>query len=159
LAGNANLKPVFRKGLQLILIAVTTGCAVYAIADTNYYRWIDSRGNPVHSDRPPPKGVDYEVVSTQSTFTRAVPAEEGAVPAQVEPSVGNEFNQEDSSEHERNKKNIELCKRARANMEALTASDTVSMRNSEGEVERLDSQELQVQRETTMAQIQVYCED
>ncbi len=47
-----------------------------ANAGRNYYRWMDERGNPVHSDRPPPKGIDYEVVSTGSSLIRQVDAEE-----------------------------------------------------------------------------------
>ena len=151
------MKTVLRKSLRVVLLATAVGGSVAGMADTTYYRWIDSRGNPVHSDRPPPKGVDYEVVSTQSSFTRAVVAEEGAVPAEVEPTVGNEFTPTDNAEAERSKKNSELCQRAQANLEALTTSDIVNMRNSEGEVEQLSPQELQVQRETAKAQIKVYC--
>ena len=47
------------------------------------YRWKDDRGNPVNSDRPPPKGVDYEVISTQSSMVRPVDSKEGAVPLEV----------------------------------------------------------------------------
>lgn len=156
--GGIRLKPFLRKSLHAILLTIAAGSSIKGLADTTYYRWIDNRGNPVHSDRPPPTGIDYEVVSTQSTFTRAVATEEGAVPAEVEPRVGNEFTPTDTAEAERSKKNIELCQRARANLETLMASDKVNMRNSDGEVEQLDSQELQVQRETTKAQIKVYCE-
>jgi hypothetical protein len=144
--------------VHAILLWVLAGVSLAGYADTNYYRWIDNRGNPVHSDRPPPQGIDYEVVSTQSTFTRAVAAEEGAVPAEVTPRVGNEFTPEDSSEAARSKKNDELCQRARSNLEALTTSDIVNIRNNEGEVQQLNPQELQVQRATAKAQIEVYCE-
>jgi hypothetical protein len=156
--GNIRLKPITRRCVHAIVLAAAVGGSVAGFADTNYYRWIDNRGNPVHSDRPPPKGIDYEVVSTQSSFTRAVSAEEGAVPAEVEPRVGNEFTPEDSSAADRSKKNSELCQRARSNLETLTASDTVNIRNNEGEVQQLNPQELQVQRATAKAQVEVYCE-
>ncbi len=45
------------------------------------------------------------------------------------------------------------------NLEALNGSDTVAIRNSQGEVQELDPQEMQIQRETTKAQIKVYCEE
>ncbi len=151
------MKLVYRNSLNAILLVVVAGCSVKSLADTNYYRWLDSNGNPIHSDRPPPAGTEYEVVSTKSTLTRAVSAEEGAVPPDVEPSVGNEFTPKDSTEAQRSKKNTELCQRARTNLEALSASDTVTIRNSQGEVDELDPQEMQIQRETTKAQIKVYC--
>ncbi len=40
-----------------------------------YYRWLDDRGNPVHSDRPPPTGTPYEVVSSKTTQVRRVAEE------------------------------------------------------------------------------------
>lgn len=150
------MKQVFRKVLPTALLALAAS-SMLSIADTNYYRWVDSRGNPVHSDRPPPKGIDYEVVSTQSTFTRAVTAEEGAVPPEVEPTVGNPFTPLDAADAERSKKNSELCERAKSNLEALTASDKISIRNEDGEVQELSPEELQVQRETAKTQIKVYC--
>lgn len=153
------MKPVFRKGLHVILLTIAAGNAVTTVADATYYRWIDSRGNPIHSDRPPAKGIDYEVVSTKSTFSRSVSAEEGAVPAEVEPSVGNEFDPEDSAEGERSEKNSELCSRARANLETLSASDTVHIRNSEGEVEQLSSKEVKIQREIAQSKIKIHCDD
>lgn len=152
------MKPVFRNSLHAILLVAAASSSIKGFTDTNYYRWLDSRGHPVHSDRPPPAGINYEVVSTESTFTRVVPAEEGAVPPEVKPTVGNEFTPVDTTDAERSKKNSELCQRARSNLEALTASDTVNIRNSEGEVQQLNLQEIQIQRETTQAQINVYCE-
>lgn len=152
------MKPVYRNSLHAILLLVVAGSSVKSLADTNYYRWLDSNGNPIHSDRPPPAGTDYEVVSTKSTFTRAVDAEEGAVPPEVQPTVGNEFTPTDSTEAQRNKKNTELCQRARDNLEALNASDAVTIRNGQGEVTELNPQEMEIQRETAKAQVKVYCE-
>ena len=75
-----------------------------AHADNTYYRWQDERGNAVHSDRPPPPGIDYEVVSTSSSKFREVDASEGAVPPKIKPSPGNEFEQADSKPPEIEKK-------------------------------------------------------
>ena len=41
-----------------------------SVADKGYYKWTDARGNPQHSDRPPPAGVEYEFVSTDTGLTR-----------------------------------------------------------------------------------------
>ena len=81
-----------------------------ATAGQTHYRWIDDRGNPVHSDRPPPKGVDYEVISTGTSLTRQVTGDEGAVPLELEPKPGNEFEQVDKAPTEI-EKNPEYCLR------------------------------------------------
>ena len=50
------------------VFAVTTALFVllasYATADGTLYRGKNERSNPVHSDRTPPTGIEYEVVST-----------------------------------------------------------------------------------------------
>jgi hypothetical protein len=128
------------------------------MTDNNHYRWLDDRGNPVYSDRAPPKGVDYEVISAGSSLKRVVSAEEGAVPLEIEPRAGNEFDQVDAAKAKRIKKNPELCQRARKNLETLTSSPKVKVRNDQGEVRYLDPAEMEVQRQTAKAQISVYCE-
>ena len=59
-----------------------------------HYRWTNNNGGTVYSDRPPPMGVDYEVVSSDSGLKRVVNGEEGAVPLEVDPSPGNDFEYE-----------------------------------------------------------------
>jgi hypothetical protein len=147
----------YRASFAATLLALLATSATQSMADTNHYRWIDDRGNPVYSDRAPPKGVDYEVVTAGSGLKRVVEAEEGAVPPEVEPSVGNEFEQVDTAAVRRTKKNPELCERARQNLEALTSSEQVKVRNDQGEVRLLTPEEMEVQRQTAEAQISVYC--
>jgi hypothetical protein len=127
-------------------------------AEKNYYRWLDERGSPVHSDRPPPKGIDYEVVSTGSTLTRPVEAEEGAVPAEIEPTAGNEFEQADSEKNQRVKKNPEYCQRAKDNLATLSRAARVRIRNDQGEYHYLDAEEKEAQRQDAEAGISTYCE-
>ena len=151
------MKPFYRHSLNAVVLVVIATSSLKVPAQTNYYRWLDSGGNPIVSDRPPPSGTDYEVVSTQSTLKRTVEAEEGAVPLAINPTTGNEFTQQESAEAQRGKKNAELCEKARANLEALSGKAKVTIRDSQGEVKELDPQEMQIQRETTKAQIKAYC--
>ncbi len=59
----------------LLAACLATGMNILnAAAGEVYYRWVDERGNPTHSDRPPPKGIDYEVITTGSNFKREVDA-------------------------------------------------------------------------------------
>jgi hypothetical protein len=101
--------------------------------------------------------VDYEVITTGSGLKRVVTAEEGAVPPEVKPRVGNEFDQVDEDEAGRNKKNPELCARAKANLEALTTNSKVIMRNDQGEDRVLTAEEIVSEREKAEALISVYC--
>ena len=142
-------------GAALLFAAVAA--SVPAVAEV-HYRWLNERGTPVHSDRPPPKGVDYEVVSTDSGLKRVVSGEEGAVPLEVKSRVGNEFESVDTEEDQRGQKNPELCQRARDNLDALENSDNLRMRNDEGEVRGLTPEDVETQSKLAQAQIGVYCE-
>ncbi len=133
---------------------------VYSMASysgTNHYRWLNERGDPVHSDRPPPGGIDYEVISTGSGLKRMVSGSEGAVPAEIKPRVGNNFTQVDADDANRSKKSSELCKRATLNMEALTGDTKVRVRDDQGDTRVLSDEEKIIEREKARAQISVYC--
>lgn len=143
--------------LQLVLLIAAVAGISDVIAGTTHYKWKDERGNTVYSDRPPPKGIDYEVSSTGTGLKRMVDAEEGAVPLEVKPSPGNEFTQVNAQEAERSKKNPELCSRARTNLEALSGSSKIKVRDEKGEVRYLTDEEVIVEREKARAQISVYC--
>ena len=127
-----------------------------ALAGTNHYRWIDDRGHPVHSDRPPPKGVDYEVITTGSGLVRQVEAEEGAVPAEIEPRVGNDFQQTDTTK-KTVEKNPEYCERARQNIQSLDTHARIRVRNEQGEYHWLSQEEKDAQREEAEATISIHC--
>jgi hypothetical protein len=144
--------------VKMLLLAVVIMTGNQGIAGNTHYRWLNDRGEPVYSDRPPPQGVEYEVISTSSSFKRAVSADEGAVPLETESRVGNEFEQIDTAEQKRQKKNPELCQRARTNLEALTSSDQVKIRNDQGEIRLLTPEEMQIQRVTAEEQVRVYCD-
>jgi hypothetical protein len=146
--------PFIKTALALTLTLVASS----ASAEAAHYRWMNDRGEPIFSDRPPPQGVDYEVISSSSNFKRAVSAEEGAVPLETQPRVGNEFEQTHAAAAERLKKNPELCQRARTNLEAMTSSAKVQVRNDQGEIRLLTPEEMEVQKQTAKAQISVYCE-
>jgi hypothetical protein len=124
---------------------VVAGSSVESPADANYYRWVDERGAAVHSDRPPPEGVDYEIISTSSNLIRTVSLADDVVPV-------------NSEEASQSTKNPELCKRATTNLETLTNSEKVKVRNDEGEVRFLTPEEIIVQRQTAKAQLSVYCD-
>jgi len=120
------------------------------------YRWVDERGDPVHSDRPPPAGIDYEVISTGSSLVRPVDAAEGAVPLEVQPTPSNDFEPVDT-ELVVQKKNPEFCARARENLEVLNTHARIRVRNDQGELRYIDEEEKQERREKAQKAIDENC--
>ncbi len=141
----------------LLTIAAPILAGSHAVAGQVVYRWLDDRGNPVNSDRPPPKGVDYEVISTSSSMVRPVDAEEGAVPLEVKPTASNKFEPVDTSTP-KIEKNPEYCQRARENLETLDLKVRIQMRNEQGEVYFLTEEERAVQRQKALDSIKVNCD-
>lgn len=140
----------------MVLAALTMAASNLALSAESHYRWTDAHGNPVHSDRPPPKGVEYEVVSSGSTLVRKVSGDEGAVPAQVQPSLDNEFDQTDTKPPAI-VKNPEFCKRAQENLDTLDSVARIRIRNDNGEYRFLNEEEKESQREEARRQIAIHC--
>jgi hypothetical protein len=156
--GEKSVKRAIQTCVLTAAAVLLTISSLSANAGRDYYRWMDERGNPVHSDRPPPKGVDYEVVSTGSSLTRQVGAEEGAVPAETEPSVGNEFERVNAEQTQLVKKNPEYCQRARENLATLNTAARIRVRNDQGEFRYLDEEEKEFRRKESQDAIDVHCE-
>jgi hypothetical protein len=146
------------KALAVLLTtaAITLGHISTALGET-FYRWEDDRGRPVHSDRPPPKGVDYEVVSTDTSLIRPVEAEAGAVPKKVTPTPSNDFEPVETREA-MIEKNPEYCERAKQNLETLDGPARIRLRNDQGEYRYIDEKEKEVQREEARNVITAHCE-
>jgi hypothetical protein len=155
--GDTNLKRVLRTFALLLAVAVPTLCGSLANAGQVVYRWMDSQGNPVNSDRPPPVGTEYEVISTNSSMVRAVDADEGAVPLKVKPSPDNQFEPVDTATP-KIERNPEYCQRAQENLAALDSKVRIQMRNEQGEVHFLTEEERNVQRQKALDTIKVHCE-
>ncbi len=145
------------------LLAMGLACGLFTmtslpgLAEQTFYRWVDDRGDTVHSDRPPPKGVKYEVISTQSRFVRQVDGEAGAVPPQVEPTVSNNFNAVDTNQT-LVEKNPEFCQRAKDNLEALNTDVQIQMRDKNGELRAITNEEREIQKKKAMDTMAVHCE-
>jgi hypothetical protein len=141
----------------MAMMGIVGVSSINAVAGTNHYRWTDERGYPVHSDRPPPKGVDYEVITTGSSLVRQVEAEEGAVPAEIVPRVGNDFEQVNTAKQE-TEKNPEYCERARQNIQSLDTNARIRVRNEQGEYHWLSQEEKAAQRLQAEATITEHCD-
>ncbi|MEO1079853.1 MAG: DUF4124 domain-containing protein [Pseudomonadota bacterium] len=131
-------------------------------AEGTYYRWLDESGKLVVSDRPPQDPlVEYEVISPRSNFVRRVSPGQGAVPAEVNPSPGNEFEQVDVTREQLEviAKNPESCSRAKANLETLASAARIRIRDPDnGELRFLSEDEKETQRQKARDTIRVHCE-
>lgn len=150
------MKRILTTCALVLALAVPTLSVSTANAGQAVYRWKDAQGNPVNSDRPPPIGTEYEVISTNSSMVRAVEAEEGAVPPTVKPSPGNPFEPVDSATP-KIEKNPEYCQRAQENLAALDSKVRIQMRNEQGEVHFLTEEERDVQRQKALDTIKAHC--
>jgi hypothetical protein len=150
------LKGAIQTCLAVLSLAILVTAGVCAHAET-YYRWHDERGNPVHSDRPPPAGTPYEVISTGSKLVRQVEPDEGAVPATTEPTVGNEFEQVDTGKTGV-QKNPEQCKIAQENLQTLSTKVRIQIRDEQGDLRYLSEEEKEAQRKQAIDAIAVHCE-
>ena len=129
----------------------------YATADETVYRWQNERGNPVNSDRPPPVGIAYEVISTGSSMVRKVDANQGAVPLNIKPTPSNDFEQVDTAAP-KTEKNALYCERARDNLVQIDTHARIRMRNDRGEVYYLSEKQKVVEKEKTLAAIKAHCQ-
>lgn len=142
-----------------LVAAASASLLSFSVQAGNYYRWTNERGNVVHSDRPPPQGVDYEVVSTMSTQTRQVDADEGAVAPVTEPDQGKQSAAAPVPKLEPQiLKNPEKCAAARKNLAMLDSRARIRMKNKEGEMVFLTPDEQEVQRQRALDTIEVHCE-
>ncbi len=148
--------------VQPFIGAAAALCLIVAALPSSaetYYRWVNERGYPVHSDRPPPAGTEYEVVSTGTTLKRQVEADEGAVPPEVTPRAGNEFKPVDTAEPTAMmKKNPEICKRAQANLAALNNFARITVTDDNGDIRFLDDEERAAQKAEAQALIKQHCD-
>jgi hypothetical protein len=131
-----------------------------ALAEEGYYKWTDAKGNPHHSDRPPPAGVEYEFVSTGSGLKRRVSA--GAsdgrdygsgAPAMPAPA------DDEPTEADRQaaiEKDPALCEQARGNLQTLNGMVRVRIRDDNG-IRWLTDEEKEFQRQRAQDLIEIHC--
>ena len=150
------------KKLFCVALALACGLMTASVshAERGYYKWVDSKGNPHHSDRPPPNGVAYEFISTDTGLKRRVDprAEDeeppegwaSAMPPEQE-DTPNAAEQQASIE-----KDPEVCDQARANLDSLNSKARVRIRDDNG-IRYLTEQEKELQRKKAQDLIAVHC--
>jgi len=129
------------------------------VAGKNYYRWVNERGNVMHSDRPPPQGVDYEVVSTISTQSRQVDAEQGALATETDAPQKPAPDPDAVPKLEASIiKDPAKCTAARENLAKLDSKARIRMRDENGDPYFLTPEQQEQQRQRAQDAIDVHCE-
>ena len=149
-------KPLFHAFCLSLTLLGGGLLSAHAEAEKGYYRWVDDRGNPKISDRPPPPGVEYTFTSTDTGLKRQVTAEDRKVgatpqgPSKPTPSRGAAQQQASVM------KDQTLCDQAKANLDTLNSNARVRIREND-EVRYLTPEEIDIQRQKAVDLIAVHC--
>ena len=143
-------------GVSALTTALFALLVSYATADETIYLWQNEKGNLVNSDRPPPVGIEYEVISTDSSMVRKVDANQGAVPHTSKPTPIDDFGPVDTAALKA-EKNALFCEQARANLEQMETHARIRMRNARGELRYLSEKQKAAEQEKTLAVIKAHC--
>lgn len=148
-----------RLGVALVLLAMCAGVGS-AHAGAKLYRWKDSNGNVVMSDRPPPAGVQFEAISTSSSLVHSVDSETPATPpAPTHPAAPpREASTLPEPSKEIYKKNPEYCQTARQNLEVLDRAPRIRMPDANGELHYLTDEEREQERQKNLDIIAAHCD-
>lgn len=126
-------------------------------AEAGYYKWLDSRGNPQHSDRPPPPGVEYEFVSTDSGLRRRVSADENQSGSSASALPTTAAATPTAAEQQlKIEKDPAICDRAKANLDTLNSEARVRIRDGD-DIRYLTPEERDIQRQKASDLIAVHC--
>ncbi len=128
----------------------------FSQAGDAYYRWNDKWGHPVHSDRPPPQGTEYEIVESGSSLVRKIHSTEGVVPVSAAANPRGVDHEE--AQPAPRKKDADLCNRAQKNLATLNSRARIRLRDENGEIRYLSEEDKEVQREEARALISVHCD-
>ncbi len=133
---------------------LATACLLFMLAHPTeaavMYRWNDSNGRPVISDRPPPPGTPH------TTLNSAQYGQSGARPDQMQQptsnkqqaGVNNASNQSTSNDNTpaasvRIQKNADLCKHAQDNIYTYENFSRIRTEDPDGTVRFMSSEEIE----------------
>jgi len=156
-----NLKPTNRTcciAAGLVLLSLS---GFPAQAGGKYYRWVDETGTTVNSDRPPPAGTDYEIITSTTNTRVPAAASEGNVSPNSTPSPGESADQSaKATTLPRTEviKNPEACAAARQNLQTLDSHARIRKPDGNGSYRFLDQEEIAAERANAKATIEQNCE-
>lgn len=147
-----------RSGITATLL-LAMFVATPAISGQTYYRWLDPQGNQVNSDRPPPPGTDYQVVTMDANVTVSTdPYSSPDTPA-AKDSPNDETGQVISVPPRMEVvKNPETCKAARKNLDTLNTHARIRVPDDNGNFRYINKEEKAIEKDLAQAAIDQNCE-
>jgi hypothetical protein len=139
----------------LIILALSSAGAQ---AGETYYRWQDASGTTVNSDRPPPAGTDYDVITTDSSSIHQVNNAESVPPKQSTPLDSKLEGEPVSARTPAPPKDQKACEHARQNLQTLNTSARIRVPDGNGNYRYLNEDEKAVQRNNAEAVIAKNCD-
>jgi len=145
------------RAILLAALVVLVLPSTQSFAADVYYRWVDARGDTVHSDRPPPAGTDYETTSSGTGLVRSESSPQSAgtpikkTEADTNPDVT-------YTREAPNTKNPEHCQAATTNLATLNTKARIRMRDDEGKYFYLTEEQKAASRLKAEKSIAAYCE-
>lgn len=113
-------------------MVLLTLSGISAGAGGTYYRWTDASGTLVNSDRPPPAGVEYEVISTTTNRMYVEVAEDASPEPNGEAAADNKVEAAKPPKQPRYKKDPESCANAMKNLEILQSRARIRVADGNG---------------------------
>jgi hypothetical protein len=157
-SGDMNLNSKNRhRGTATALIVFALSSAGAQAGET-YYRWQDASGTMVNSDRPPPAGMEYDVITTDSSSTRQVNSRED-VSQKQSISLDHKLEGEPASgQAPAPPKDQKACEHAQQNLLTLNTSARIRVPDGNGNYRYLNEDEKAVQRNNAEAVITKNCD-
>lgn len=152
-----NLKSIKRTCGVAAAVALLCLSGASVSAGGNYYRWIDETGTTVSSDRPPPTGTDYDVISSTTNTMHSDAGEEEVAAPNDTPAPARNTEVAKSEVRPMLEKNPEYCDQATQNLETLKTRARVRVPDGNGNYRYLNEEEKAEQRVTAEAIVAQHC--
>jgi hypothetical protein len=138
--------------------SLTIACLLSTLAQPTeaaiMYRWNDSNGRPVISDRPPPPGTPHTTLNSAQYGKSGVRREEPQTPTsnRLEADIPEATNQSSSNNDNatasvRIQKNADLCKHAQDNIYTYENFSRIRTEDPDGTVRFMSSEEIEIKLE------------
>ena len=159
LAGGPHLNSTKRNCTATAAFIVLAFAGLSASAGDSYYRWTDSTGTPINSDRPPPPGVEYDVVSTRTNRANLEAPAEVQTPSGVQPGAGSKSGPGESvASAPQPEKDPEICATAQQNLETLNTYARIRVSDGEGSFRFIGEEEKATQRASAEQLVSQHCQ-
>lgn len=140
-----------------LCLALAFSCVESGAGEVQYH-WVNAQGEVVYSDRPPPAGVDYQVIDTQPGLIYDQPGEPATGESADESVRSSEGDAAGKAENDESLKNAGLCEKAKMNLIALQSQGNLNVSNDEGITRKLSTEDREFAIENARKQIERYCD-